>query len=206
MTITLYQNDIPAGLDLGKVIAVDTEAMGLNNLRDRLCLVQLSSGDGSAHLVKFTGKSYDCPNLKSLLGNNEITKLFHFARFDISIIKHYLGVECSPLYCTHIASNIARTYTNKHSLRALCKEFLSMDLNKQQQCSNWGADELTQEQQQYAANDVLYLHKLKGHLDKMLEKEGRADMAQRIMDFVPTRADLDLAGWPHHDIFAHHSE
>jgi len=179
MDITLHKGDLPDGMDFGSSIAVDTEAMGLNNLRDRLCLVQLSARDGSAHLVQFDGSSYDAPNLKAVLGNDKITKLFHFARFDVAIIKHYLDVECTPLYCTRTASYLCRTYTNKHGLRVLCKELLDIDLNKQQQASNWGAAELSQEQLQYAANDVLYLHKLKEHLDAMLKQEGRCELAQK---------------------------
>jgi ribonuclease D len=201
--IILHQDDIAADIDFGDSIAVDTEAMGLNNLRDRLCLVQLSSGDGTAHLVKFNASGYDSPNLKALLGNNKITKLFHYARFDVAIIKHYLGIDTTPLYCTRIASNLCRTYTEKHSLRELCKELLGVELSKQQQCSNWGSEELTPEQMQYAANDVLYLHQLKDRLDTMLKQEGRTQLAQKIMDFIPVRAELDLAGWLNTDIFAH---
>ncbi len=203
MTITLHHGDLPADLDLGSSIAVDTEAMGLHNLRDRLCLVQLSAGDGNAHLVKFDAGQYDCPNLKKLLANNNVTKLFHFARFDVSIIMHYLGVECRPLYCTKIASTLCRTYTDKHSLRELCRELLGIELNKQQQSSDWGAATLTPEQQTYAANDVLHLHGLKARLDVMLEREGRMQLAQQTMDFIPVRAALDLQGWPDTDIFAH---
>lgn len=203
MTITLHHGDLPSGLNLGSIIAVDTEAMGLNNLRDRLCLVQLSSGDGNAHLVKFDAGQYDCPNLKKLLADPKVTKLFHFARFDVSIILHYLGVECRPLYCTKIASTLCRTYTDKHSLRELCRELLGVELNKQQQSSDWGADALTPDQQNYAANDVLHLHALKAKLDVMLARENRLDLAQKTMDFVPTRAALDLQGWVDVDIFAH---
>lgn len=203
MTITLHHGDLPSGLNLGTTIAVDTEAMGLNNLRDRLCLVQLSAGDGTAHLVKFEPGQYDCPNLKKLLGDPNVTKLFHFARFDVSIILHYLGVECRPLYCTKIASMLCRTYTDKHSLRELCRELLGIELNKQQQSSDWGADTLTPDQQHYAANDVLHLHGLKAKLDVMLAREGRLELAQSTMDFIPTRAALDLQGWGEVDIFAH---
>lgn len=203
MDITLHQNDIEADIDFGDSIAVDTEAMGLNNLRDRLCLVQLSGGDGTAHLVKFNGSGYDSPNLKALLGNDKITKLFHFARFDVAILKHYLGINVTPLYCTRIASSLSRTYTDKHSLRELCRELLGVELSKQQQCSNWGNDELSPEQLQYAANDVLYLHKLKEKLDSMLVQENRTALAQEIMEFIPVRAELDLAGWINTDIFAH---
>lgn len=203
MTITLHKGDLPAGLSFGSSIAVDTEAMGLNNLRDRLCLVQLSAGDGNAHLVQFEAGQYDCPNLKKLLGDNNVTKIFHFARFDVSIIKHYLGVECRPLYCTKIASTLSRTYTDRHSLRELCRELLGVELNKQQQSSDWGQTTLTEDQKTYAANDVLHLHALKAKLDVMLAREGRMELAQSVIDFIPVRATLDLEGWPELDIFAH---
>lgn len=203
MTITLHQGDLPSGLKFGDCVAVDTEAMGLNNRRDRLCLVQLSAGDGTAHLVQFRKDEYDAPNLKALLTNRKITKLFHYARFDVAILREYLGVECTPLYCTKIASMLCRTYTDRHSLKELCKEILEIDLSKQQQSSDWGADTLTPEQQSYAANDVLHLHALKKRLDGMLEREGRQELAQKCFGFVPVRAELDLAGWPETDIFAH---
>ncbi len=203
MTITLHQGDIPAHLNFGKAVAVDTEAMGLNNLRDRLCLVQLSSGDGTAHLVQFPDRNYAAPNLKALLGNPKITKIFHFARFDIAIIRHYLGVECTPLYCTRISSMLCRTFTDRHGLRDLCRDLLGVDLNKQQQSSDWGAQTLTQEQLMYAASDVLHLHALRDKLWEMLKREGRDQMAKSCFEFLPTRAALDLAGWPDIDIFAH---
>ena len=203
MTITLHHGDLPSEVNLGNIIAVDTEAMGLNNLRDRLCLVQLSSGDGTAHLVQLKAGEYDAPNLKKLLGDRSVSKIFHYARFDVAIIKHYLGVTCEPLYCTKTASRLCRTYTDKHSLRALCSILLNTDLGKQQQTSDWGAEILTKDQQTYAASDVLYLHDLKEKLDVMLKREGRSEMAQAIMDFIPVRADLDLAGWIETDIFAH---
>jgi len=203
MTITLHHGDIPKTLSFGPVIAVDTEAMGLKNSRDRLCLVQLSAGDGTAHLVQFDRGAYEATNLKKLLGNPKVTKLFHFARFDVAILKEYLGVDCTPLYCTRIASMLARTYTDKHSLKDLCRELLNIDLSKQQQSSDWGAEELSQEQQAYAANDVLHLHKLRTALDQILEREGRRELAQKCFDFVLTRAELDLAGWHDSDIFAH---
>ena len=203
MSITLHHGDLPKNIDLGKVVAVDTEAMGLHNHRDRLCLVQLSSGDGTAHLVKFEPGEYKAPNLKKMLGNPKVTKLFHYARFDVSIIKHYLGVECTPLYCTKIASNLCRTYTDRLGLRELCRELLGVELNKQQQSSDWGAKELSEDQLLYAANDVLYLHAIKKELDKMLKREGRLKLAQQCMDFIPVRAELDLSGWPEVDIFAH---
>ncbi len=204
MTITLHHGDLPENINLGDTIAVDTEAMGLNNKRDRLCLVQLSGGDGTAHLVKFAPGAYDAPNLKKLLSDKNVTKLFHFARFDVSIIKEYLGVECNPLYCTRIASMLARTYTDRHSLKELCRELIGIELSKQQQSSDWGAAELSPEQQNYAANDVLHLHALRTELDRMLEREGRKELAQQCFDFIQTRAALDLAGWPDTDIFAHH--
>lgn len=203
MTITLHQGDLPADLDFGSVIAVDTEAMGLNNHRDRLCLVQLSSGDGTAHLVQTPKSQYDAPNLKKLLADPQVTKLFHYARFDVAIIQKYLGVRCTPLYCTKIASTLCRTFTDRHGLRELCRELLGIDISKQQQSSDWGAEELTQDQLSYAANDVLYLHELREKLDAMLAREGRLELAQSCFEFVPTRADLDLAGWPELDIFAH---
>ena len=203
MTITLHKGDLPSGLSFGSSVAVDTEAMGLNNLRDRLCLVQLSSGDGNAHLVQFAPDSYDCPNLKKLLSDDKVQKIFHFARFDVAIIKHYLGVECRPLYCTKIASTLCRTYTDRHSLRELCRELLGVELNKQQQSSDWGSQTLSEDQKTYAANDVLHLHALKAKLDVMLAREGRLELAQQIIDFVPVRATLDLEGWPELDIFAH---
>lgn len=203
MTITLHQGDLPAGLDLGPVIAVDTEAMGLDNHRDRLCLLQLSSGDGTAHLVQFAPGNYDAPNLKALLADQSVKKIYHFARFDYAIIRHYLGVEAGPLYCTRMASYLTRTFTDRHGLRDLCKELLNVEISKQQQASDWGAAELTQEQLSYAANDVLYLHALKEKLDVMLSREGRTDLARACMDFIPHRAALDLAGWAEIDIFAH---
>ncbi len=203
MTITLHQGDLPGDLDFGDIIAVDTEAMGLNNHRDRLCVVQLSAGDGTAHLVRIEKDRYDAPNLKALLGDPAVTKIFHFARFDVAIIKHYFGIDCTPLYCTKIASQLARTYTERHGLKELCRELLEVDLSKQQQSSDWGAAELSKEQMIYAANDVLYLHKIKAILDDMLTREGRMEMARRCFEFIPTRAALDLAGWPEIDIFAH---
>lgn len=203
MTVTLHKGDLPKNLDLGKVIAVDTEAMGLNNHRDRLCLVQLSSGDGAAHLVQFAPGQYDAPNLKKLLGDPKVFKIFHFARFDYAILKHYLGVDCTPLYCTRIASMLCRTFTDKHGLRELCKELLNIEISKQQQTSDWGSDTLTQEQLHYAAGDVLYLHQIKDKLDQALKREGRDALARATMDFIPTRTALDLAGWGEVDIFAH---
>lgn len=203
MTITLHHGDIPKGLEFGKAVAVDTEAMGLRNHRDRLCLVQLSAGDGQAHLVQFTPGEYKAPRLRALLNDNKVLKIFHFARFDIAILKHYLNVDCTPLYCTRTASYLCRTFTDKHGLGNLCKELLGIEISKQQQSSDWGAAELTSEQLAYAANDVLYLHQLKKKLDEMLKREGRLDMAKECFAFLPTRARLDLAGWDDTDIFAH---
>ncbi|MCB1592297.1 MAG: ribonuclease D [Alphaproteobacteria bacterium] len=203
MSITLHKDDLPAGLDFGSAVAIDTETMGLNPLRDRLCLVQLSAGDGTAHLVQFTGTNYDAPHLRALLSNPNVTKIFHFARFDMATLKKHLGVMCAPVYCTKIASKLVRTFTDGHSLRCLCREMLGVDINKQQQSSDWGAPDLTSEQLSYAANDVYYLHKLRKQLDDMLEREGRTDLARACFDFLSTRAALDLEGWSETDIFAH---
>ncbi len=177
--------------------------MGLNTARDRLCLVQLSAGDETCHLVQFAQGSYDAPNLKGLLGDPAVAKLFHFARFDLAALQHYLGVTCRPVYCTKVASKLARTFTDRHSLRDLCRELLGVDLSKQQQSSDWGAAQLSDEQLRYAASDVLYLHRLKVILDEMLEREGRRELAQACFDFLPSRAALDLAGWSEVDILAH---
>ena len=203
MTITLHKGDIPKGLEFGKAVAVDTEAMGLRNHRDRLCVVQLSAGDGTAHLVQFAPGEYKAPRLRALLNDAKVQKIFHFARFDIAILKHYLDADCTPLYCTRTASYLCRTFTDRHGLRDLCRELLGVEISKQQQSSDWGANELSSEQQAYAANDVLYLHQLKRKLDEMLRREGRAEMAKECFKFLPTRAALDLAGWPDVDIFAH---
>ncbi|MEX0583400.1 MAG: ribonuclease H-like domain-containing protein [Sneathiella sp.] len=203
MAIFLHQGDLPDDVDLGSVIAVDSETMGLLPHRDRLCLVQLSSGDGDAHLVKFDGKSYDAPNLARQLGDQDRVKLFHFGRFDIAVLEHYLGITCAPVYCTKIASRLVRTYTDRHGLKNLCQELLGIDISKQQQSSDWGAAELTEAQMEYAASDVLYLHEIKSALDEMLKREGRQELAQRCFDFLPIRAKLDLAGWMDTDIFAH---
>lgn len=201
--ITLHQGDIPATLDLGGVVAVDTESLGLSWARDRLCLVQLSAGDGKAHLVQFAPDSYDAPNLKKLLADPKVTKLFHFARADLAMLAHYLGVMPKPVYCTKIASLLARTFTDKHGLKELAKDTIGIDLAKEQQTSDWGAQHLTPEQLSYAASDVLYLHRIRARLDAMLAREGRAHLAQAVFDFLPTRAALDLAGWENVDIFAH---
>jgi ribonuclease D len=203
MTIYLHHNDLPDDVDLGAEIAIDSETMGLDPHRDRLCVVQLSAGDGDAHLVKFDGKSYDAPNLVRQLGDPNRLKLFHFGRFDIAVLQKYLGVTCTPVYCTKIASRLVRTYTDRHGLKNLCQELIGVDLSKQQQSSDWGAPELTPAQQEYAASDVLYLHQLRNKLAEMLAREGRTEMAQQCFDFLPMRAELDLAGWDETDIFAH---
>jgi ribonuclease D len=203
MKIKLHKGDLPDGLKLGPMVAVDTETLGLNTARDRLCLVQLSDGDGTAHLVQFAPYSYRAPNLTRLLSDGAVMKLFHFARFDLAALKCYLGVTVSPVYCTRTASRLARTYTDKHGLKDLVKELLDVDLSKQQQSSDWGADNLSEQQLAYAANDVAYLHRLKTALDTMLEREGRMGLAKACFGFLPARAELDLAGWGHEDIFAH---
>jgi len=205
-SIKLHHGDLPADLDLGPVVAIDTETMGLNPHRDRLCLVQLSSGDGNAHLVKM-GLPDDgrlaAPNLAAMLGNPRTLKLFHFARFDVAVLKQYLGVVTQPVYCTKVASKLVRTFTDRHGLKDLCKEMLGVELKKEQQSSDWGAAELHQEQLRYAASDVLHLHALKAHLDGMLAREGRTALAEACFRFIPSRAELDLAGWAELDIFAH---
>ncbi len=203
MTVTCHQGDLPDGLDLGSAVAVDTETLGLQPGRDPLCLVQLSSGDGDAHLVQLDRKTYDAPNLKHLLGDEAVLKIFHFARFDLGVISYYLDVVAMPVYCTKIASRLVRTYTDKHGLKDLCRELLSRDLSKQQQSSDWGAAKLSKAQCDYAAADVLYLHQIKAVLDAMLAREGREELARACFGFLPTRVRLDLAGWPDVDIFAH---
>src|SRR5689334_22226778 len=194
MKIHLHQGDLPDGLDLGKLVAIDTETLGLNPFRDRLCLAQLSAGDGVCHAVQFAAGSYDAPNLKRLLADPNVTKLFHFARFDIAMFERYLGVVTTPVYCTKIASKLVRTYTDKHGLKDLVKELLNVDLSKEQQSSDWGAPELSEKQLAYAANDVAYLHKLKEALDGMLVREGRTGLAHACFEFLPARARLDLSG------------
>ena len=204
MTLHLHTGDLPDGLDLGKIVAIDSETMGLLPRRDRLCVVQLSAGDGVAHLVKFSANdSYSAPNLKRLLADQAVLKLFHFARFDVAVMEQYLGVRCRPVYCTKIASRLVRTYTDKHGLQDLCRELIGVEISKQQQSSDWGAETLTQAQQAYAASDVLYLHRSKTELDIRLAREGRTELAQACFDFLPERAKLDLAGWEEVDIFAH---
>lgn len=203
MKIKLYQNDLPDGLNLGPVVAIDTETLGLNPFRDRLCLAQLSSGDGACHAVQFAAGNYAAPNLKKMLADPGTTKLFHFARFDIAMFRRYLQVDCKPVYCTKIASKLVRTYTDKHGLKDLVRELLGVELSKEQQSSDWGAAELSEKQLAYAANDVAYLHQLKDALDAMLAREGRGPLAKACFDFLPSRAALDLAGWEDIDIFAH---
>ncbi len=202
MAITLHKGDLPDGLIFGDIVAVDSETMGLDPRRDRLCLVQLSRGDGDAHLVQFTD-GYNAPNLIRLLADAAITKLFHYGRFDIAMFDRYLGVETRPVYCTKIASKLTRTYTDRHGLRDLCRELLGVEISKQQQSSDWGAPELTEEQLAYAASDVLYLHRLKAIFDGLLRREERAEIAEACFRFLPTRARLDLLGWDTEEIFAH---
>ena len=203
MAIDVHENDLPAGLDFGDCVAIDTETMGLNPARDRLCLVQLSAGDGNAHIVRFGGNGYDAPNLRSLLADQSVMKLFHFARFDVAVIHRYLGITCTPIYCTKIASKLARTFTDRHGLKDLCRDLLGFALSKEQQSSDWGARELTDDQIKYAAADVLHLHRLRERLDEMLAREGRGVLANHCFAFLPHRAALDLAGWADTDIFAH---
>jgi ribonuclease D len=200
--VELYQSDLPPVRLKAKVVAIDTETLGLNPHRDRLCLVQLSDGDGTAALVQVKAGE-DAPELKRLLADETVLKLFHYARFDMAVLYHFLSVMPRPVYCTKIASKIARTYTDKHGLKDLCRELLGVDLSKQQQSSDWGAAELTPEQLNYAANDVLYLHALRDRLEAMLKREGRAHLARACFEFLPTRAELDLEGWAETDIFAH---
>ena len=203
MTNTLYQNDLPDGLDLGPIVAIDCETMGLNPHRDRLCVVQLSGGDGNAHLVQIAKGQTEAPNLCALLENPDVLKLFHFGRFDIAAMLNTFGTLTAPVYCTKIASRLVRTFTDRHGLAKLLQEMLQIDISKQQQSSDWGADTLTTAQLDYAASDVLYLHELRKKFNEMLEREGRMEIAQTCFDFLPTRAQLDLMGWPDTDIFAH---
>ena len=202
MTITLHKGDLPDGLGFGNIVAIDSETMGLDPHRDRLCLVQLSSGDGNAHLVHFTD-GYRAPNLTRLLTDPGVTKLFHYGRFDIAMFIKHLGVATAPVYCTKIASKLTRTYTDRHGLRDLCRDLLGIEISKQQQSSDWGAPELTEDQIAYAASDVLHLHRLKEIFDRLLAREGRTDIAQACFRFLPTRAQLDLLGWNAEEIFTH---
>ncbi len=203
MATHLYQHDLPDGLDLGLIVAIDCETMGLHPHRDRLCVVQLSGGDGNAHLVQIAKGQSDAPNLARLLTDQNVLKLFHYGRFDIAALFHAFGALAAPVYCTKIASRLVRTYTDRHGLKNLTQELLGVDLSKQHQMSDWGAATLTQAQQDYAASDVLYLHRLREALNKRLQREDRTELAQACFDFLPTRAKLDLAGWPETDIFAH---
>ncbi|WP_084393097.1 ribonuclease D [Henriciella pelagia] len=200
--ITLHRGDLPASVRFGKEIAVDTEAMGLNLQRDALCVVQLSAGDGTAHVIQLD-RSFNCPNLKALMADTSKLKIFHFARFDVAMMKHWLGIDCAPIWCTKIASKLCRTYTDRHGLKDVSREIAGVDMSKAQQSTDWGAAELTDAQLQYCANDVLHLHEIKAGLEAMLKREGRMELAQACFDFLPVRAELDLQGWPETDIFAH---
>jgi ribonuclease D len=200
---TLHRGDLPAGLGFGPSVAIDTETLGLKPHRDRLCLVQLSSGDGSAHLVQFDGRDWSAPRLKALLADPATTKIFHYARFDVAVLEQYLGVVTKPLYCTKIASKLVRTYTDRHGLKDLCGELLGIELSKQQQSSDWAAETLSPQQLAYAASDVLHLHRLKSALDAMLVRQGRTVHAQACFDFLPVRARLDLDGFEDIDVFSH---
>ena len=202
-SVTLHKNDLPAGFTFGPSVAVDTETLGLNVNRDRLCLVQLSAGDGSAHLVQFDGNNYAAPNLKALLTDPSVLKIFHYARFDIAVLEKNLGVVTAPIYCTKIASKLVRTYTDRHGLKDLVGELVGIELSKQQQSSDWASSELSQQQLAYAASDVLHLHALKAKLDAMLAREGRTQFAEAAFGFLSTRAKLDLAGFGEDDIFSH---
>ncbi len=204
MTITLHRNDLPDGLTLGPVVAIDTETMGLDPRRDRLCVVQLSSGDGNAHLVQIARGQTGAPNLERLLTDPSVLKLFHFGRFDIAALQRAFGVRTTPVWCTKIASKLIRTYTDRHGLKYLLAEYVGVDVSKAQQTSDWGAAELTEAQKDYAASDVLYLHKLKEALEAILKREGRLELAQRCFDFLPTRAELDLLGWEEPNDLFHH--
>ena len=203
MAIKLHKGDLPDGLDFGRSVAVDTETLGLKPHRDKLCLVQLSSGDGNAHLVQVDRETYEAPNLKALMANKDVEKIFHFARFDVAVMKHYLDVDVAPVYCTKIASKLVRTYTDRHGLKDLVREMLGLEMSKQQQSSDWGTPILSDAQKQYAALDVIYLHELKARFDQMLRREGREQIARNCFDFLTTRTHLDLMGWAEEDIFAH---
>ena len=203
MTISVHENDLPQGRDLGPTIAVDSETMGLDPRRDRLCVVQLSAGDGTAHLVRLARGTTEAPRLAAQLGDPARLKLFHYARFDVAVLRHHLGIAATPLFCTKIASRLVRTYTDRHGLKDLCRELLGIDLSKSEQSSDWGAPSLSDAQQRYAAQDVLHLHALKERLEAMLLREERLALAQACFDFLPARVALDLEGWPDIDIFAH---
>ena len=201
--ILFHKYDLPTEVKFQDSVAVDSETLGLRPERDPLCLVQLSSGDGSAHLIQLNRDNYDAPNLKKVLTDKNCLKIFHFARFDVAVFKKYLNIECETIYCTKIVSKLVRTYTDKHGLKDLCKEFLNKDLSKQQQSSNWGAEELSEDQKKYAASDVIYLHAIKSKLDLQLEKLNRDNIANECFSFIKTRVELDLKGWPDIDIFSH---
>lgn len=203
MTIRFHEGDLPAIWRAAPVVAIDTETLGLVPHRDRLCVVQLSNGDGSADVVRIAAGATAAPNLTRMLADPAVTKVFHFARFDVAVLKHAFGVTTSPVYCTKIASKLVRTYTDRHGLKDLLKDLLGVEISKQQQSSDWGAETLTQAQLDYAASDVLHLHEVKAKLDVLLAREGRVDLAKACFGFLPARADLDLAGWPEVDIFAH---
>ncbi len=203
MSITLHKGDLPDHVVFTNSVAVDTETLGLNPQRDKLCLVQLSAGDGSVHLVQLDRETYEAPNLKKLFRDKSVVKIFHFARFDVAMIAHHLHVYCASIWCTKIASKLSRTYTDRHGLKDICRELLQVDLSKQQQSSDWGQEVLSEEQKKYAASDVLYLHALKEQLEIMLKREKRHDMALACFDFILVRAAIDLAGWSTTDIFAH---
>lgn len=203
MTITLHKNDLASDVRFSGAVAVDSETLGLNPLRDRLCVVQLSAGDGTAHLVQFDGSDYSAPNLKAVLGDEALVKIYHFARFDLAAIYQWLGIWAAPVFCTKIASKLTRTYTDRHGLKDLAREMLEVDISKQQQSSDWGAETLSDAQQAYAASDVLYLHELREKLIARLTRENRLAIAEQAFAFLPTRAELDLMGWSESDIFSH---
>ena len=201
--IKLYKNDLPLNVTFKGSIAIDTETMGLNINNDRLCLVQISDKEGNSHIVQFIKNCYDAPNLRKILEDKNILKIFHYARFDIAVIKKNLGIMCESIYCTKIASKLARTFTDRHGLKDLCKDLLKIDINKHNQTSDWGHDSLTESQLEYAANDVIYLHEIKNKLDKIIKREGKEYLAQACFKFLPTRAEFDLLGWQEKDIFQH---
>ena len=203
MTIELHKGDLPASVTFDGAVAVDTETLGLRPHRDRPCVVQLSAGDGTAHLVQIAAGQQDAPQLKKVMEDAAVTKIFHFARFDVAVLRHNLGIHVNPVYCTKIASKLVRTYTDRHGLKDLCRELIQVDISKQQQSSNWGAETLSQAQMEYAASDVLHLHRLMAILDERLTELGRTHLARQCFDFLPTRAELDLSGWDDTDIFAH---
>jgi ribonuclease D len=205
MKVTIYKNDLPNGFSIAGDLAIDTETMGLQFNRDRLCVLQFSNGDGDAYLVQFCGKDYSAPNLKKLLLDESRGKIFHYARFDLAVIEKYLGITLTNIFCTKIASKLVRTYTDYHGLKDLCRELLNISISKQQQSSYWGTDDLTKDQQLYAATDVIHLHELRAELERRLQATGRVELAHKIFEFLPVRSKLDLAGWNDIDIFAHNS-